>query len=335
MTLKRFWCSGMWLLMVIMLSAPAVASDSWNRYKDRYLSADGRIIDSGNHNVSHSEGQGYAMLLAVHYDDRPGFDRLWSWTTAHLSNKQNGLFYWRYNPATADPVVDKNNAADGDVLIAWALLRAGEKWHEPRYLQQSDKLQSAIILHNVVTYAGHTVMLPGAQGFNKTSYVVLNPSYFLFPAWRDFARRSHLAVWNTLIDDGIDLLGSLHFGSSGLPLDWVALNADGSVAPATAWPPRFSFDAVRIPLYLWWYDQKSLRLVPFQQFWQNFSRQHTPAWIDVLSNNSAPYTLAGGMLAIRDLTMGDSSNLNETLSDTQDYYSASLQLLTWMVWQEK
>ncbi|QKJ85128.1 endoglucanase [Paramixta manurensis] len=321
--------------MLILCSAQAAASDGWNRYKATFLSGDGRIVDTGNNNVSHTEGQGYAMLLAVHYDDRDSFARLWKWTSTHLSNPQNGLFYWRYDPAAANPVADKNNAADGDVLIAWALQRAGEKWNNADYLAQSDKLQRAIVAQDVVTYAGHTLMLPGAQGFNKTSYVILNPSYFIFPAWRDFARRSHLKVWNQLIDDGLDVLGEMQFGASQLPLDWVAMNADGSMAPATAWPPRFSYDAVRVPLYVWWYDAQSLRLTPFQRFWGNFSRLRTPAWIDVIANESAPYNMDGGLLAIRDLTLGDTGNLTESLSERQDYYSASLQLIVWMAWQER
>ena len=35
----------------------------------------------------------------------------------------DGLFSWKWSPNTSDPVPDKNNAADGDILIAWALMR--------------------------------------------------------------------------------------------------------------------------------------------------------------------------------------------------------------------
>ncbi|WP_182611409.1 glycosyl hydrolase family 8 [[Pantoea] beijingensis] len=325
---------GILLLMMLVCSTQAVAGSGWESYKSRFLAPDGRIIDTGNQGVSHTEGQGYAMLLAVQNDDRDSFERLWQWTQSHLSNPQNGLFYWRYNPAETHPVTDKNNASDGDVLIAWALLRAGEHWHEPRYLQQSDKIQQAVISQNVTTYAGKTLMLPGAQGFNKTTYIVLNPSYFIFPAWRDFARRSHLQVWNKLIDDGMDVLGDIHFGATDLPLDWVVLNADGTLAPATAWPPRFSYDAIRIPLYVWWYDAHSLRMVPFQRFWANYSRKNTPAWIDVISNMPASYSMAGGILAVRDLAMGDIAQLSDRLEGNEDYYSASLKLLVWAAKQD-
>ncbi|WP_130833101.1 glycosyl hydrolase family 8 [[Erwinia] mediterraneensis] len=331
---KAFWRRWIFCLMMLVFSAQA-AADSWDIFKSRFMNRDGRIIDTANNNVSHTEGQGYGMLLAVAHNDRTTFDALWQWTRTHLSNEQNDLFYWRYVPDADVPVADKNNASDGDVLIAWALQRAAQQWQAPEYQQQSDRIQRAIIKHNVINYAGHTLMLPGAQGFNKTSYVVLNPSYFVFAAWQAFATHSHLQVWNKLIDDGMDLLGKMQFGKTGLPLDWVALNADGSLAPAVEWPARFSYDAIRIPLNLWWYDPQSLRLVPFQNVWQRYDRQKTPAWFDVLANTPAPYNMEGGLLAIRDLILGETGYLNNKLTPEQNYFSASLQLLTWLAWQEK
>ncbi|MCS3608557.1 endoglucanase [Erwinia rhapontici] len=323
------------LLALVLGMSQASAADGWSTFKTRFMTSEGRIQDTGNKNVSHTEGQGYAMLMAVYYNDRSSFDSLWGWTQKNLSNPNNGLFYWKYTPGASDPVSDRNNASDGDVLIAWALLKAGNKWNVPAYLQASDRLQKAIIDRNVITFAGRTIMLPGAQGFNKTSYVILNPSYFVFPAWRDFAARSHLKVWNALIDDGTQLLSEMRFGDSGLPMDWVAMNADGSMAPATAWPPRFSYDAIRVPLYLHWYDPASLQLVPFQRFWMNFQRLQTPAWIDVLSNDKAPYNMAGGLLAVRDLTLDDTGYINDALNSSEDYYSASLRLLTFLALNDR
>jgi endoglucanase len=61
---------------------------------------DGRIVDTGNKNVSHTEGQGFAMLMAVASNDKAAFDRIWGWTDKTLRNKDNGLFYWRFNPSS-------------------------------------------------------------------------------------------------------------------------------------------------------------------------------------------------------------------------------------------
>ncbi len=102
----------------VMLVPRAWADTAWERYKARFMMPDGRIIDTANGNVSHTEGRGFAMLPAVANNDRPAFDKLWQWTDSTLRDKSNGLFYWRYNPVAPDPIADKNNATDGDTLIA-------------------------------------------------------------------------------------------------------------------------------------------------------------------------------------------------------------------------
>ena len=42
-----------------------VAESDWAAYRDRFVLADGRVVDDGNGGISHSEGQGYGLLLAV------------------------------------------------------------------------------------------------------------------------------------------------------------------------------------------------------------------------------------------------------------------------------
>ncbi|WP_264861215.1 glycosyl hydrolase family 8, partial [Klebsiella pneumoniae] len=75
----------------MMMLPHAWADTAWESYKSRFMMPDGRIIDTGNGNVSHTEGQGFAMLLAVANNDRPAFDKLWQWTDKTLRNKDNGL----------------------------------------------------------------------------------------------------------------------------------------------------------------------------------------------------------------------------------------------------
>ncbi|HAI06581.1 MAG TPA: endoglucanase, partial [Pantoea sp.] len=119
MNVKPQWLGWICCIWLLLGSAQAAAS-GWDSFKSRFVTSEGRVIDTANNNVSHTEGQGYGMLLAVANDDRVTFDRLWQWTRSQLGNPQTDLFYWRYTPGTANPVADKNNAADGDVLLAWA-----------------------------------------------------------------------------------------------------------------------------------------------------------------------------------------------------------------------
>jgi|GEM_PF-5729170 len=62
------------VVLVGLLSASvAQAGTAWDTYKSRFLMPDGRIVDTGNKNVSHTEGQGFAMLMALANDDRASF----------------------------------------------------------------------------------------------------------------------------------------------------------------------------------------------------------------------------------------------------------------------
>lgn len=315
------------LVASLAVSQFAWAGADWAQFKARFMMADGRIVDTGNNNVSHTEGQGYAMLFALADNDRAGFDKIWQWTRANLKNADNGLFYWRFNPVDPDPVADKNNASDGDTLIAWALLKAGEQWQERRYIEASDQITRALLKHTVISFAGRQVMLPGAKGFHMNSYVNINPSYFVFPAWRDFARHSHLAAWRQLIDDGYALLSKMGWGDANLPADWVSLRTDGSMKPAPQWPARSSYDAIRIPLYVAWDSPDGASLAPWRNWWRKFSRSQTPAWVNVNTNETAPYNMQGGLLAVRDFTQGELSEAATRVEPSDDYYSATLKLL--------
>nr|WP_260441463.1 glycosyl hydrolase family 8 [Serratia fonticola] len=305
----------------------------WTQYKQRFLLPDGRIIDTGNNNISHTEGQGFAMLLAVYNNDLPTFDKIWQWTNATLYRKDIGLFSWRYEPGKPDPIADKNTATDGDLLIAWALLEAGKKWEVTAYLISSAEIQRALLRQTLVNYGGYQLMLPGVSGFKQSGAVIVNPSYFVFPAWQAFYEDTHLLLWKTLSDDGMAMIGKMAFGKPQLPTDWVTLQANGQMAPASDWPPRFGFDAVRVPLYLHWFQNNSPQLQPFARFWRSYDRRAIPAWIDVLSGQRADYYQNQGMRAVRDLVVGDSGPLTSRLDPDEDYYSASLHLLAY--WSQR
>jgi endoglucanase len=48
--------------------------EAWRAYKLKFVSEAGRVVDTANGMVSHSEGQGYGLLLAVAAGDRSTFD---------------------------------------------------------------------------------------------------------------------------------------------------------------------------------------------------------------------------------------------------------------------
>lgn len=303
--------------------AKDLKGSEWRSYKQRFVSPDGRVIDTGNGNVSHSEGQGFGMILAFSAQDRATFASMWSWTKTHLSRTDTGLLAWRFDPSQSDPVKDPNNATDGDLLIAWALLRAAGAWNVPEYAQESQSLRAAILREVCTSHAGRRVLLPGRLGFLEDDVAILNPSYYVWPALDAFARLEPL--WNDVISDGADMIGAAAFGTWRLPTDWIQLDATSLVQPAAGRPARFGFDAVRVPLYLQM-SGRTAELGRFTRYWRETERAGGwPAWIDVTSGTVAPYTASDGVKAIALSTLDRKPS---TPQSTEDYYSETLRLLT-------
>lgn len=325
---KRLSLAGALVVLLLCCLQACIADDEgWQLYRTRYIDG-GRVLDTGNHGVSHSEGQGWGMLLAEANGDRQTFDRLWNWTHRHLQRSDTALFSWRYDPAASPPVQDANNATDGDLLIAWALLRAAQRWDAADYRNESARIRQAIAERLVREYAGLSVLLPGLQGFEQGDHLILNPSYLVMPAIRAFAALEPQAVWQRLLDDSRTLLDRARFGPYRLPPDWLALQADGTLRPAAAWPARFGFDAVRVPLYLAWDGSPpgSAQLRPFAEFWSCCEKPH--AWVDLRSGELSPYPASTGVRAIATL-IGEGSSpiaLPEKV-ENEDYYSMSLLML--------
>ncbi len=50
------------IVTTVVMLVPVAWADTAGSYKARFMMPDGRIIDTANGNVSHTEGQGFAML---------------------------------------------------------------------------------------------------------------------------------------------------------------------------------------------------------------------------------------------------------------------------------
>lgn len=303
----------------------------WSLYKQRFVHVEGRVVDTGNGGISHSEGQGIGLLLAQALGDRATFEKLWTWTQAELQTRGDHLFRWRRRPGTPSAEEDPNDASDGDILIAWALLRAGESWQVEAWRREALEIMSDVKRKLLRDRSGLRVLLPGAAGFEHPDRLTVNLSYWIFPALNDFAvADAEPAPWRELAAAGRVLLRRARFGSAGLPPDWLALGDD--IRPDPAHPPRFGYDAVRIPLYLTWSGSVEDRalLEPFERFLGRFDR-FLPAWVDLHQDCLTLQAAPSGFQAIRRLTLqasGKSAGAWPEFSASEDYYAASLILLS-------
>lgn len=284
------------LALAISAARPAVAqapaSDAgfvlpapvWEAYRSRFVDASGRVVDTSNGGISHSEGQGYGLLLALMAGDQATFEQIWSFTLTELLIRDDGLAAWKWDPAAQPHVTDVNNATDGDILIAWALARAGEAWHRPLYSDAARRIARAIATVAVKRVADRTVLMPGAAGFGNAKPgpdgVVLNLSYWIYPAFDTLARLAPSADWPAVTRSGLSLTGAAQFGQVRLPTDWISLPSGRPPEPAPGFPPEFGYNAVRIPLYLLGGGNEDRSLLePFLAAWQQSGGR--PAVVDV------------------------------------------------------
>lgn len=297
---------------------------NWPSFKAAFLDRSGRIIDNGNGGISHSEGQGYGLGLALWGGDRAAFDSVFRWTEDNLLNRETGLYAWRYDPRQSNPIGDPNNATDGDIFIAWALAGAGRKWKNPTYLSRSKAIRQVIRSTLVIDRYDRSLLLPGLHGFVTPQAVTLNPSYFIWPALDAFRQLDGAAVWDKIISDNEAIASASRFGPLRLPTDWIDVSGPNMVAPASGRPARFGFDAIRVPLYAASGKRANL-LAPVTDFWRGYvgKGKPIPAWVDVELGEEAPYALSPGGMAVASRALG----MNAPASLSADYYAAVLQML--------
>lgn len=308
-----------------------VHEDEWRAYQEAYVREDGRVVDVFNGEISHSESQGYGMLLAVMAQDRAAFERIWSFTRTELLIRDDGLAAWRWDPAADPHITDINNATDGDILIAYALALAGNGWGVPDYVVQATTIAQTVGENLLVEADGLTIILPGAEGFSASAREdgpVVNPSYWVFEAFPVLAELNPDIDWMGVHEDGLALLDSLV--AEGMPpADWVSLAGDVPV-PAAEFPPQFGYNNIRVPLYVIRAGLDDTDLL--ERLGMIFDADYTPAIIDVTTGEriepmgEAGYRIIGAARAC----VLDGTPIPAELQDfsPQSYYGDTMHLMT-------
>ena len=310
-------------------------SDAWRSYKARFVTEQGRVIDTANGSISHSEGQGYGMLLAVAANDRPAFDRLWGWTRANLMVRDDQLFAWRWEPNQRPAVADMNNATDGELLIAWALVEAAEAWSDPAYRVTARRIAVEVGRKTVINKTKlEALLLPAVSGFSaedRPDGPVLNLSYWVFPAFPRLALVAPEIGWAGLRQSGLSLVKLARFGPASLPTEWIS--AKGlKLAPADGFAPTFAYNAIRIPLYLAWAGVGERdHYAPFLALWSQRDGAGLPI-VDAPSGRKVGVFAESGFSAIASLLacVADATPLPQNFRQprtNENYYPATLHLL--------
>jgi endoglucanase len=317
-----------------VVEASDFVTGSWLLYRSNYVMPEGRVVDTRNENVSHSEGQGYGMLIAVSAGDRRTFDRIWSWTRNNLYVRGDGLAAWRWDPNSTPHVTDTNNATDGDLLIGWALARAAKQWQSPEYAKDARHIAETIVANVVVETGFGKVLLPGARGFGALEQPdgpVVNLSYWVYPAIRELGDISASFPADELIGTGLSLTRKAHFGPAALPSDWLSLKGR-TPEPAKSYPAQFGQDAIRVPLYVAWFSRDYPDVLEnFANALNNFAGGK-PAVIDLQTATPIAAMPDPGYRAVADLvacSIGREQTANVAANfEPTAYYPSTLHLLS-------
>lgn len=267
--MKRFSAIFAATLMTFASSAQAALPDgAWDLYRQKFVTPEGRVIDDVNGGISHSESQGYGLLLACLAGDRGSFASILGFTRTELLIRDDGLAAWRWDPKASPHVTDINNASDGDLLIADALRCAGTRWSMPAYTAAARQIARSLAKIALLKRGGETWLMPGAVGFtekDRPDGPVVNPSYWVFEAFPALAQLTGDQSWMQVQATGLRLLDTLAKAKMPAP-EWVSVK--GPPRAADGFPAHFGYNAIRIPLYLMRAGLADrARMEPFRQAW--------------------------------------------------------------------
>lgn len=104
----------------------------------------GYVVDTGNNDVR-TEGMSYAMLLALQYDQKVYFDKLWGWTKKYMyMDSGENAHYFAWSVSTSGQKYSYGPAPDGEEFFAIDLIFASNRWGDGKgiynYLHEAQEL---------------------------------------------------------------------------------------------------------------------------------------------------------------------------------------------------
>lgn len=314
--------------------ATTISAAEWQAYRSRFVDPSGRVVDVEKNNVSHSEGQGYGLLIAVRANDRATFDTILRFTLDHMRGRSDGLISWLYNPHSYPRIVDSNNASDGDILIAYALLSAAAKWNDVRYMAVAQPMVHAIGRLLLDERDGFVRLRPAAFGFDPRTHAdgpVVNLSYYVYGAFLMFDAIDDTHPWLEAWQSGLQLTEASLAGRLHLTPDWITMRRDRYLEPAAGFAQKSSYDAVRIPLYMALGGRVPSRyFAPFDRAW-NVNGNRAPMDYDLQKGRSLADMNDPGYRAVAAVAACASRGVAIPRSlqrfHVRSYFSSSLHLL--------
>jgi oligosaccharide reducing-end xylanase len=228
------------------------------------------VSDLKNHDAR-TEGLSYGMMIAVQFNKKDVFDRIWRWSKKYLQHQEGpraGYFAWSINTETMKKNSD-GTASDGELYFVTDLLFASNKWGNNtgiNYYAEARKILDAMWtkdgtggIHNIInTEYKQISFTPERDNYNWT-----DPSYHVpafFEIWALYAKDGHEQFYKDCADTSRAFLHRTCDAVTGFNPDYAEFSGAVHVAP---WmPPGFRYDSWRVPMniamdYTWFGKDKT------------------------------------------------------------------------------
>lgn len=326
--LNRRQCLGLVLATAAVQPGSLSAQNGvWTDWANAFVAPEGRVVDALQGGISHSEGQGYGMVLATAAGDEVRFDAMSRWTEAHLAVRQDPLLAWRWRPDEPSQSRDYNNASDGDLFYAWALLRGARRWGRTDLAERAGAVARAL---TGICIAGDPrgqgeLLVPAAEHFASPGSLLVNPSYWMPLAMHELAAAFDLPRLAAAAEHGAGLLWDV--ATVGPVPDWIEITPAG-------WRPfhrdgaAVGYEAIRVPLWMFWSGRPAHPAVgrvlvpPDRSILPSMVGLEAPSVLDASSDPGYR-----SVLALAECARGRPSE-QPAFAVSQSYYPATLHALT-------
>lgn len=213
------------------------------------------ISDIKNRDVR-TEGMSYGLMIAVQWDRKDIFDRLWRWARKYMQHRDGpleGYFAWSCSPDGKR--LSEGPASDGELYFVTSLIFASNRWGndtgidyaaEARYILDCSWNKEGGDVTSFINKDKHLItFVPTGYGSSFT-----DPSYHLpafYEVWAKWAGDGREEFYRKCAQASREYLHKSIDPLTGLNPD--TNNYDGSTFSRGRWPsPAFRFDSWRVPM---------------------------------------------------------------------------------------
>ena len=213
------------------------------------------ISDVKNNDVR-TEGMSYGLMIAVQWDRKDIFDRLWRWASKYMQHHDGpleGYFAWSCSPDGKR--LSEGPASDGELYFVTSLIFASNRWGdeggidysaEAKYILDCSWNKQGGDVTSFIDKEKHLItFVPTGYGSSFTDPSYHLPAFYeVWARWGEDGRadfyRKCAAASREYLHKSIDPVTGLNPDTN---------NFDGSTFARGRWPsPAFRFDSWRVPM---------------------------------------------------------------------------------------